>query len=345
MTALRTAFIGCGGFARRHAAILAKLDDVHLVGFCDRDVERAESLNQEFAGGRANVYTDYEAMFAELGLDVVYICLPPYAHGREVELACEHGVHFLIEKPIALSMELAESMAASVQASGVKSQVGFLYRFGAAARQLKQRLPTEPLAGFMVARYACNSLHRPWWRNRSLSGGQLVEQAIHLLDLTRFFFGEPAQVFSMQDNLFHGQVEGYTSDDASGTIIQFASGGLAVLAATNGAIPGRWDYDWRLMLPGLTADFADANHAVFHDTRLADPGAAVLAETVAADVNMVLAETLDLIAAIRDNRATTVPIEEGVRTLRLALAASQSAQRNAPVSLAGPDGVGLGQNP
>src|SRR5205085_6908931 len=97
-------------------------------------------------------------------------------------------------------------------------------------------------------------------------------------------------------NLFHGQVEGYTSDDSSGTVIQFAGGGLAVLAATNGAIPNRWDYDWRLMLPGLTADFADANHAVFHDTRLLEPGAAAPAETVAADVDLYRAETLDLLA-------------------------------------------------
>jgi predicted dehydrogenase len=333
MTSLRTAFIGCGGFARRHAAILARLDDVQLVGFCNRGLDKAEAFNQVYAGGRAKTYTDYEVMFAELDLDLVYICLPPYAHGREVELACEHGVHFLIEKPIALSLQLAESMAAQVTASRVKSQVGFMYRFGEAARQLRQRRPPGGQAGFMVARYACNSLHRPWWRDRSLSGGQLVEQAIHLLDLTRFFLGEPVQVFSMQDNLFHGQVEGYTSDDSSGTVIRFVSGGLAVLAATNGAIPNRWDYDWRLMLPGLTADFADANHAVFHDTRPADPGATVPAETVAADTDLYLAETLDLLSAIRDNRPTAVPIEEGLRTLRLALAASQSAQQSHPIDL------------
>ena len=336
MPSLRTAFIGCGGFARRHAAILARLDEVELVGFCDRTVSRAEAYNQEYAAGRAQTYADYEVMLAELKLDLVYICLPPYAHGREVELACAHGVHFLIEKPIALSLELAESMAAHVRASGVKSQVGFMYRFGEAARQLKQRLPPEAPAGFMVARYACNSLHRPWWRDRSLSGGQLVEQAIHLLDLTRYFLGEPAQVYSMQANLFHGQVEGYTSDDASGTVVQFASGGMAVLAATNGAIPNRWDYDWRLMAPNLTADFADANHATFHDTRPLEPGAVAPAETIAADVNLYLAETLDLLAAIRDDRPTAVPIEEGVRTLRLALAASQSAQQNRPVALTVP---------
>jgi predicted dehydrogenase len=336
MTPLRTAILGCGGFARRHADILARLEEVHLVGFCNRGLEKAEAFNQQYAAGQARVYSDYEAMFAELDLDLVYICLPPYAHGSEVALACQHGVHFLIEKPIALDLDLAQSMAAQVRASGVKSQVGFMFRFGEAARRLKQRLPAAGSPGFMVARYACNSLHKPWWRVKSLSGGQLVEQAIHLLDLARFFLGEPVQVYAMQGNLFHNQVEGYTADDASGTTIRFASGGLAVLAATNGAIPNRWDYDWRLMLPGLTADFSDANHAVFHDTRPLEPGAAAPTETIAADSDVYLSETLDLLAAIRDDRPAAVPIEEGVRTLRLALAAGQAAERDAPVDLAVP---------
>jgi predicted dehydrogenase len=334
MSALRTAILGCGRFARRHAAHLASLDQVELVGFCNSSVEQADAFNQDYANGQARVFTDYEQMFAELGLDLVYICLPPYAHDREVELACRHGVHFLIEKPIALTLELAQSMADHVRASGVKSQVGFMYRHGVAALRLKQRMPPSGtgLGAFMVARYACNSLHRAWWRDRSKSGGQLVEQVIHLLDLARFFLGEPVQVYSMQENLFHRDVEGYTAEDVSATTIRFASGGLAVVAATNGAIPNRWDYDWRLVLPNLTADFTDANNAVFHDTRQAEPAA----ETVAADKDLYLAETLDLLGAIHDDRPTAVPIEEGVRTLRLALAARQAAEQNAPVTLAVP---------
>jgi predicted dehydrogenase len=147
--------------------------------------------------------------------------------------------------------------------------------------------------------------------------------------MTRFFLGEPVQVYSMQENLFHRDVEGYTVEDASATTIRFASGGLAVIAATNGAIPNRWEYDWRLVLPGMTADFTDANNAVVHDTRQAEPAA----ETIAADKDLYLAETLDLLDAIRDDRPTAVPIEEGVRTLRLALAAGRAAERHAPVTL------------
>lgn len=329
MQPLRTAIIGCGSFAKRHANILATLPDVKLVGFCDRHIERAQAYSQQYGGA---VYTDFACMFDELDLDLVYICLPPYAHSNEVELACQHGVHFLIEKPIALSVDLAQAMAAHVKASGVKSQVGFMYRYGEAVRWLKQQIgeagPT--VQAFMYAHYACNALHSAWWRDRSKSGGQLVEQVIHVADLTRFFLGEPVQVYAVQDNLFHRHVPDYTVEDASVTIIRFASGSIATIAATNGAIPKRWDCDWRLFMPGLTADFTTPGTATFHFTGKAWPATMTMSSE---RDDMYLAETLDLLAAIRDDRPTSVPIEEGVRSLQLVLSAARSAELGAPVTI------------
>lgn len=331
MKPLRTGIIGCGRFAHRHAERLAVLEDVQLVGFCSRTVEKAIAFNQQYARGQGEVYEDYERMFEALDLDLVYICLPPFAHSNEVELACRHGVHFLIEKPIALTMELAQDMAECVKKSGVKSQVGFMYRHGEATLWLKQYMRDAGATGkgFMVARYFCNSLHSWWWRDRSKSGGQLTEQVIHLLDLARFFLGEPVRVYSMQDNLFHRDIQDYTSEDASGTVIRFDSGGIGVFAASNGALPNRWDYDMRVILPGLTIDFEDANHAVFHHTSQEWPATT----TIAAEKDIHLAETLDLLAAIREDRPTAVPIEEGVRSLSLALAAARSAEQDTPVDI------------
>ena len=327
MKPLRTGIIGCGHIAKRHAALLAGLADVNLVAFCDDNIGSAQAFKQQF--GRGDIYASYSQMFDQADLDLVYICLPPFAHSDEVELACRHGVHILIEKPIALTLPLATKMADQVQASGVKCQVGFMYRHGEAALWLKQRMKQDAVAaaGFMMGRYTCNSLHSPWWRDRARSGGQLVEQVIHIVDLARFFFGEAAEVYSVQDNMFHRSIPDYTVEDVSVTIIKFQAGSIATISATNGAIPGRWDCDWRLVLPGLTADFQDPNHAVFHQTGQAWPAAI----TVAAEKDMYLAQTLDLLAAIRDDRPTAVPIEEGVRSLGLALAATQSSLSHAPV--------------
>ncbi|HIC88876.1 MAG TPA: Gfo/Idh/MocA family oxidoreductase [Anaerolineae bacterium] len=334
MKPLRAGIIGCGQFAQRHAERLAALEDVRLVGFCNRTVEKAIAFNQRYANGQGRVYKDYERMFEELDLDLVYICLPPFAHANEVELACQHGVHFLIEKPIALTMDLARNMAKWVKDSGVKSQVGFMFRHGEAIQWLKAYMHDVGIVGngFMSARYFCNSLHSWWWRDRSKSGGQLVEQIIHLLDLARFFFGEPARVYSMQENLFHRDVADYTVEDASGTVVRFESGGVAVFAVSNGAIPNRWDYDLRVVLPDLTADFEDVNHAVFHHTGQ-DWSATT---TIASEKDVYLAETLDLLAAIRDDCPTAVPIEEGVRSLALALAAARSAEQDIPIDIALP---------
>ena len=331
MKPLRTAIIGCGNFANRHAERLAGLEDVQLVGFCDRTVERAVAYNQRYADDQAQVYEEYERMYEALDLDLVYICLPPFAHDREVELACQRGIHFLIEKPIALTMDLAESMARWVEESGVKSQVGFMYRHGEAVRWLKAHIRDgEPAGkGFLTARYFCNSLHSGWWRDRSKSGGQLVEQIIHLFDLARFLLGEPVRIYSMQENLFHRDVEDYTVEDASGTVVRFESGSIGVFAATNGAIPNRWEYDLRVMLPGLTADFENENHAVFYHTA----GAWPTTTSIGSEKDSHLAETLDLLAAIREDRPTAVPIQEGVRSLRFVLAAAESAERDAPVDI------------
>jgi len=334
MKPLRTAILGCGHFARKHVVRLAALEEIALVGFCDTSFEEADNYNREFAHGRGRIFTNYEQLFTDLELDLAYICLPPFARGREVELACRYGVNLLIEKPIVLNMDLALRMGKQVRESGIKCQVGFMYRFGKAALWLKSYLQQRSLVerGFMIARYACNSLHNWWWRERAKRGGQLVEQVIHIIDLTRFFMGEPIKVYSMQDNLFHQGDGGYTSEDSSVTVIRFDSGGIATISATNGAIPNRWDDDWRFFTGDLTSDFSDANHAIFHHTTEKN----LPQTTIAAEDDLYLAETLDLIAAIRDDRDTAVPIEEGVLSLNLALAAAEAAKQDAPVSLESP---------
>jgi predicted dehydrogenase len=334
MKPLRTAILGCGHFAKRHAAILSSLEDIALVGFCDTAVEQAAAYNQQYAQGQAKIFCDFQQMFEELALDLVYICLPPYAHTNEVELACKHNVHFLIEKPISLMMDQAKQMSGWVQASGVKTQVGFMYRYGSAVEKLKLVAKEKAIngPGFMTARYACNSLHSWWWKDRSKSGGQIVEQVIHIFDLARYLLGEPVGVYSVQDNLFHQAVEGYTIEDVSATTITFQSGSIAVISATNGAIPNRWDSDWRICLPGLTVDFSDANHAMFHLTGSTSPEVIPFES----EKNLYLAETLDLIAAIREDRRPAVPIEEGVLSLNLVLTAAQSAAIRLPLAIPSP---------
>lgn len=332
MHPLRTAILGCGGFARRHATLFASMPDrFQLTAFCDKNAERAAAFAHEFTNGAAQTFTDHHALFEQTPLDLVAICLPPYGHSDEVECAADRGVHIFIEKPIALTSEHAWRMVAAAEAAGVVTQVGFMFRFGVAIQRLKRLIDSGEAGpvGLMSARYFCNSLHAGWWRDRAKSGGQLVEQVIHMIDLMRFLMGEAATVYSVQRNRFHQQMPDYTVEDVSGTVISFVNGAIGVLYATNGAIPGRWINDYRVVTQNITAEFTDANHAAFFYT--ATPEART--EQIAGTKDYYCNEMLDLHAAITDGRPAATPIREGARSLDVALAATRSAQTGAVVNL------------
>ena len=109
-------------------------------------------------------------------------------------------------------------------------------------------------------------------------------------------------------------MEGYTAEDVSGT---------------NGAIPGKWIGDYRVVTKRITADFTDANNALFHHTAT-DP---VWTTAISSERDVYLAETLDLIAAIDSNGQTRTPMREGAATLALVLAAAESAKKQAEVQV------------
>lgn len=332
MTPLRVGILGCGSFAHRHAQILAALpEQAELVAFCDRTEAKAQAYAGQYTGGRAAVFTDHVRMLDRARLDLLVVVVPPYGHTDEVEQAAARGVHLLVEKPIALTSEQGWRMVEAAEQAGIKTQVGFMYRFGAAVEQLKALIDSGEAGrpGLISARYFCNALHADWWRMREKSGGQLVEQAIHLFDLLRFLFGEAAAVYSRQENLFHTDVPGYTAEDTSATVVSFRNGALGVVYATNGAIPGKWINDYRVVTRNLTAEFANANRAVF--TFTAEPDREPLA--IDSDRDFRLAQMQDLLDAIRTGGETRTPLREGAKTLDLVLAAARSNQLRAEVAL------------
>jgi predicted dehydrogenase len=329
---LRTAILGCGGFAHTHARNLIRLkDDFELVAFCDVDEKRARQFSEQYTAGKGKAFIEYRKMFDQVKLDLAVICLPPYGHVDEVQAAADHDIHLLMEKPIALTSEHAWQMVAAVEKAGIKTQVGFMYRFGEAVEQMKVLLESGAAgpAGLMSARYFCNALHAPWWRSKEKSGGQLVEQVIHMVDLMRYLMGEAVTVYSRQENLFHRSMPDYTVEDVSATIFGFANGGLGVIYATNGAIPNRWINDYRLVAQKITAEFSDANHAALVYTDKANQPV----ETIASERDYYLQELLDLLNAIRTGGETRTPMREGAKSLDLALAAARSAEERMEVSL------------
>jgi len=332
MTPLRVGLLGCGSYGHRHVQnLLALPGEAALVAFCDRHDWKARAYADQYTGGAASVFTDHVSMLDRADLDLLIVALPPYGHTDEVEQAAARGVHLLVEKPIALTSEQGWCMVDAAEQAGIKTQVGFMLRFGAAIEQMKTLLDSGEAGrpGLMTARYFCNALHADWWRVREKSGGQLVEQAIHIFDLLRYLLGDAASVYSRQENLFHEGVTDYTAEDTSATVVSFQNRALGAVYATNGAIPGKWINDYRVVAQNVTVDFANANQATF--TFTAEPEREPL--VVASDRDFRLALIEDLLRAIRTGGDTRIPLREGAKTLDLVLAAARSNELRAEVTL------------
>lgn len=331
MSPYRVGILGCGSFANVHANIVLNLpEDVQLVALCDHHEANAVSLQAKVAP-QAGIFTEPRRMFDDAALDLLIITLPPFAHTNEVDLAAEYGVHLLIEKPIALTSEKAWQMVEASEKAGIKTQVGFMYRFGEAVERYKvlQADGTTGAPGLWSANYFCNALHADWWRDREKSGGQVVEQVIHLFDLMRYMVGDPTHIFSRQENLFHREVPGYTVEDISATVARFGSGALGVTYASNNAIPGKWTHHFNLVSQHMTADFNNVNNAVFtHTNQEGNP-----VTTIVSERDFRRSQMLDLIEAIRTNGETRTPMREGAKTLDLVLAARRSAETGSEVAL------------
>jgi predicted dehydrogenase len=320
MNRLRVGLLGCGGIAKRHATAIAALPDrLQIVACCGRDEMKTGEFANELG---VRPYIDLRHMLDASSLDLVIVALPPYAHSGQVEMIAAAGVNVLVEKPIALEMRRADAMVAATRNAGVVAACGFMYRFGDAVLRWDQARAAGETGriGLFVGQFHCNSLHAQWWRNRGRSGGQMVEQLIHIVDLARHQLGEPQSVYARAGNFFHRDVTGYDSDDVSALVLGYDDGRIAVLNATNGAVPGRWDKLWQIVGERMTGRFTGWNSALLTRT---DEGRS---ESIETQTDVFVAQLADLSDAIRDKRAPRVPLAEGAATLRIVLAAWESVQ-------------------
>lgn len=334
--ALKVGFVGVGGIARRHLTYCQSREDVEIVGHADVSLERAEKAAAEF-GGQA--YGNHEQLYDHARPDVLVICTPPFAHGEIEEAACARKLPFFVEKPVAVNMELAHRVQQAVTDSGVATQVGYMFRFSPALRKVRELLSQHQVA-MVQAHYYMPGLPPPaWWPKMDLGGGQLVEQATHMLDLARFLAGD---VVSVQGKAVRtrdwtppaGWVRGegmlnYADDieipDTTALIMEYDSGALGTLSCS--IVPqAKWDVGFKVVADGLIVTIEGANASWAGDEEGAMQAPADWA-------NYVLGELFDVVKA--GGTETSVPYSEGVKSLAISIAGYESMKRGgAPVALA-----------
>jgi predicted dehydrogenase len=233
-------FIGCGGIAREYLQRLDQLGDAAcVVAFCDIDRERAAAL----AGGRdARLYTDYRAMLATEQLDAVFDNLPPFARADELVLAAARGCAIFTAKPLGLDLDTARHSLAAIEASAVINSVGYMFRYSGITDYARQLVADRPVA--MVVGQVIGAMPGSWVSQKALSGGQIVEQSTHLVDLARYFAGDVRTVYALGRG---GHVPDRVDyEDVSAVSLDFSAGAVGAIISTCAV----WQFFWGCTLIG-----------------------------------------------------------------------------------------------
>lgn len=226
MSDLNIGFIGVGGVAQPHLKNLHAMDGVRISAVCDTFADRAKETGEKYA---AAIYTDYHQMLSGEKLDGVYVCLIPGVHGEtELDIA-RAGIPFYIEKPVHLDLDACARVLDQIEKQPVINSVGYHWRYGAGSQAVKNFLAEREIS-LVQGYWDGGFVGAPWWRQLKLSGGQLVEQATHIVDLARYFAGEVKTVYSGATTGAMSDIENYDITDASISNLQFDSGAVGFIS-------------------------------------------------------------------------------------------------------------------
>jgi predicted dehydrogenase len=185
---MRIGIVGCGLIGSKRAAALS---GDPLVAVCDRDAARAAALAARHPGAAAVTLDELLARS-----EAVVVATTNDHLAAITRQAVEAGRHVLVEKPAARSAAELEPLARLAANRGVTVRVGYNHRFHPAAQKAREILAggaCGPLM-FVRARYGHGGrkgYDREWRANPLIAGGgELIDQGVHLIDLSRWFMGE-----------------------------------------------------------------------------------------------------------------------------------------------------------
>jgi predicted dehydrogenase len=189
---MRFAIVGCGLIGQKRLRSLRPGDKVVVAA--DPVMERAEALAAEARD--AHALTDWRQAVQRADVDAVFVSTSNDALAAVTMAAVEAGKHVVVEKPGARNPDELVPVIAAADRTGVCVQVGFNHRYHPAFQQARRLLESGALGPLMFIRARYGHGGRPGydkeWRARPeiSGGGELLDQGVHLIDLSRWFLGD-----------------------------------------------------------------------------------------------------------------------------------------------------------
>ncbi|MFY9881408.1 MAG: Gfo/Idh/MocA family oxidoreductase [Pseudolabrys sp.] len=321
---LRVGVVGVGVMGSNHARVFVGLPGTELVGVADPDRKQAEFVARTL--GCAAVTNVEELLDREV--DAITIAAPTHLH-RDIALTCiAHGVHVMVEKPIASSVDEGREITGAARRAGVTLMVGHVERFNPAVEAIKGAIRGEDILSIAITRVGP-------FPPRMSNVGVVIDLAVHDIDLIGWF--TDSEIVEVQPQLSSAVAE---REDiallqfrtASGVLAQINTNWLTPFKARNVTVATRGKYVMGdLLTRQVTECFGfqpDGSYSMRHlSVGHAEP---------------LRSELIAFLRAVRSGATPAVTGEEGVASLEIAtqcLAVRSSkvtpAQRKVPRAVAG----------
>ncbi len=232
--------VGAGLIADFHARAIGDIPNAQFTACCDKLPDRAKALADKYG---ATAYDSYEEMVKSDDVDIVTIATPSGLHMEPTVAAAEAGKHVLCEKPLEITLERIDAMAAAHQKAGTRLGGIFPYRFNDLMIPLRDAIESDR---FGTVTYA--SVYVPWWRTNEYyegswhgtwkldGGGALMNQSIHMIDMLCDLMPPIESVQAYTATLGH-EME---AEDTAVAVLRYATGALGVVYGTTSSFPGQF---------------------------------------------------------------------------------------------------------
>jgi len=235
---LKVGLIGTAAVAHKHAQAYKKLG-FELVVCSNRNEERGRKFAEQYG---AEFVVGFEQVCEDPRIDCVDLCTFPEFRLEPLTLAARAGKHFLVQKPIAVNLDVARRMIHVAENAGITLGVVSQHRFDKSSQFLMRALREQRLGRILQC-----DCYLKWFRSQEYygrpekgswkteGGGVLINQAIHPIDLIRWFAGPVKSVFGMWQLAATHRIE---SEDVVSAVLQYESGATGVIQASTAVLPG-----------------------------------------------------------------------------------------------------------
>ncbi|MCZ8314558.1 Gfo/Idh/MocA family oxidoreductase [Phreatobacter sp.] len=193
---LRVGVVGLGVMGKNHARVLSELPGVTLVGVADPDEAQVEFVTSRL--GCAG-FASLEALL-DAGIDALTVAAPTQLHTAISLAAIARGVHVLVEKPIAHTVEEGRRIIDAAEKAGVTLMVGHVERFNPAVQSIRQAIAGDDILSIQITRVGP-------FPPRMSDIGVVIDLAVHDIDLIRWFTGSEIAEIQPQTNSIHAARE------------------------------------------------------------------------------------------------------------------------------------------